>query len=508
VLKDAKRFEQPAIAQRAMNSLGVLAHDSGDLDNAEEFFEMAIAAAEAARSPLPGEEFRMAFLAKSIEPFDNLSRLYLERGDVEKAFISVERARSRSLLEAVTTSTNGTRTSPEHVKLREELNWFYSRLARAGEDEVPKLQRLVRDREEKLSSISLRLKSATRQRDKHTADGIDIASLRKQIGSKKALVEFVELDGAFSAFVVTNDRVEYVDRLKMSEDELGSLLEGLHFQFGALRFGPEALGPFASQLKSRTDAYLKELFERLLRPVIRLTGVRDLVIVPAKGLNYVPFHALFDGEKYMIESRDVTYAPSAAVWMNLNRRPAAKPGRALLMAYADERIPLVNQEVRELADSLPGSVKFVGRQATFSAFKENAGKYDLIHLACHGQFRPDNPMFSSVHLADGWVTVRDVVSTRLDAKLVTLSACETGLSKVSPGEEILGLSRGFLSAGARSLVLSLWTVNDAATTKLMKDFYRNLQRGESVSASLKVAQNHFIEQGEHPYYWSPFFVIG
>ena len=180
----------------------------------------------------------------------------------------------------------------------------------------------------------------------------------------------------------------------------------------------------------------------------------------------------------------------------------------MLLACADERIPLVNDEVKQLSKILPGAVKLAGKDATFSAFQKHSANFDLIHLACHGQFRPDSPMYSSLHLADGWVTVRDVYSRRLNAQLVTLSACETGLSKISPGEEILGLARGFLSAGVRSLLLSLWTVNDEATTRLMKEFYANLQRGTDVSASLRIAQKSFIDRGEHPYYWAPFFVIG
>ncbi|MBA2735603.1 MAG: CHAT domain-containing protein, partial [Pyrinomonadaceae bacterium] len=134
--------------------------------------------------------------------------------------------------------------------------------------------------------------------------------------------------------------------------------------------------------------------------------------------------------------------------------------------------------------------------------------FDVLHLACHGQFRAENPLFSSLHLADGWITVRDICSQKLQADLVTLSACETGLNKIFAGDEILGLARGFLSAGANSLVLSLWTVSDEATTELMKDFYENLQRGASVSASLRLAQVNFIKRNSHPYFWSPFALIG
>jgi CHAT domain-containing protein len=117
-------------------------------------------------------------------------------------------------------------------------------------------------------------------------------------------------------------------------------------------------------------------------------------------------------------------------------------------------------------------------------------------------------MFSSLHLADGWVTVQDICARRINASLVTLSACETGISKLAAGDEMLGLVRGFLTAGAASLVVSLWTVNDAAARELMVRFYKNLQRGLSISASLKDAQMALVTRGEHPYLWSPFISIG
>ena len=156
----------------------------------------------------------------------------------------------------------------------------------------------------------------------------------------------------------------------------------------------------------------------------------------------------------------------------------------------------------------PDANSFSGLEATFAAFAENAPHADLLHIACHGQFRPDNPLFSSLHLADGWITVRDICSQSLAASLVTLSACETGLSKVFAGDEILGIARGFLAAGASSLIVSLWNVNDEATGKLMAMLYDQIQRGEAPTASLRNAQLEFIRRGEHPYLWAPFVLIG
>jgi CHAT domain-containing protein len=131
-----------------------------------------------------------------------------------------------------------------------------------------------------------------------------------------------------------------------------------------------------------------------------------------------------------------------------------------------------------------------------------------VHLACHGQFRPDNPHFSAVRLADGWLTVRDAYSLDLHCELVTLSACESGMSSVTPGDELLGLARGFLSAGAPALLVSLWTADDAATAALMQRFYARLVAGASPATALRVAQCEALRTTPHPYFWAPFILIG
>jgi len=262
------------------------------------------------------------------------------------------------------------------------------------------------------------------------------------------------------------------------------------------------------QLKARADVVLMRLYDILLRPLENSLQAKRLIIVPVGPLHYVPLAALHDSERYATQKFEIASAPSAAVWRELQRRKGGKFRSSLLIAHADERIPLVENEVKELRNIVPEPAVLTGRNATFAAFQAEAGRHDLIHLACHGQFRPDNPMFSSLHLADGWITVQDLTRQRLKAKLVTLSACETGLSKVFAGDELLGLARGFLAAGAASMVVSLWTVNDEAATQLMQNFYLSLQRGASPAASLKDAQNAFIAGGAHPYLWAPFVCIG
>jgi CHAT domain-containing protein len=261
-------------------------------------------------------------------------------------------------------------------------------------------------------------------------------------------------------------------------------------------------------LKAKTDNYLARLFEKLVGPAADFIGDSDLVVAPVSLLHYLPFHAFRCGDRYLIEEREISYAPSGTVWSRLRSGLVANSAEALILGFADENVPLIEGEIGEVKKLFGNSTVLAGENATFDAYCRFAPSFDILHFACHGQFRPDNPSFSSLHLADGWVTVKDITSQGLKAGLVTLSACETGLNHIAHGEEIIGLARGFLSAGAASIVLSLWTVNDAATTRLMTDLYTNLQLGKSVPASLRIAQSKMIADRQHPFYWSPFMVIG
>lgn len=515
--KDAKKQEQPNIAQSALNSLGNIAWRAGDLSKAKMHFEKAIDLVEKLRAPLPAEEFRMAFFANKQAPFESLTKIYLKENNLENAWFYVEKARARALGDELNVGFQvddynkaSKKTIEKLERLREELNWFYSRLNRAGNDEIKGLQKEVLEREKEISDVLRQIGSTRIYKIKNyepNGNSSELAGLQRQIGKHKALIEFVKFDDGLSAFIISDHKIEFVQNLG-KESEIIELLEGLQYQFGTLRFGSKSLEKFLPELKKRADSYLQKLHEKLIRPVETYFENRNLVIIPVGALHYVPFHALHDGEKYLIESREVVSSPSASVWKKLDSKSERKLNSALMFGFADEKIPMVHNEIRSLKNIFPNVKTFTGKHATFENYSEFASKFDVLHFACHGNFRSENPMFSSLHLADGYVTVHDICSQNLKAVLVTLSACETGLNKIFAGEEILGLARGFLTAGASSLVLSLWTVNDKATTKLMKSFYGELQRGKTVSASLRKAQRKSIENGEHPYFWSPFAIIG
>ena len=189
-------------------------------------------------------------------------------------------------------------------------------------------------------------------------------------------------------------------------------------------------------------------------------------------------------------------------------RPRRAANSALLLGVDDAHTQNVRDEVRTLALLFPEATALLDEQATLSAVQARAPAADVLHFACHGQFRPDNPLFSSLRLGDGWLTVRDAYSLNLNCELVALSACETGVSAVAPGDELIGLARGFFSAGAPSLLLSLWTVDDESTAALMAIFYTRLHAGDGPAGALRHAQRQLLEERSHPFFWAPFALVG
>jgi len=509
----ARKFHDPDAQHAAHNSQGMIAVATGNKNAAKRSFRNAIRIIERLRSPLGNAQAGIAFFGSRLEPYQHLARLLLSESKIADAFQVIEASRGRALLDASRNADRAGLAGTQKLRtkfgeVRAELNLNYKRYDHAGENKTEviaaKIARLEKQLAELLRQIN-NLESASRTTIRSSA--FTLRELQEALDASTTLVEFVEFDGKLSAFVVTKNKINYVANLTTASEILG-LLEELQFQFGGMRYGAARLGKFAETLKARADECFRQLYDQIYRPLENYISTDRLIVVSAGVINYVPFGALYDGRQYFVEQVEISYAPSAAVWATLQGRRSKKIKNSLVIGYADEKIPEVENEIREIKPEVPSPQILVGDRATFSGFIENAPKFDLIHMACHGKFRADSPMFSSLHLADGWVTVEDICSQRLRARLVTLSACETGLNKVAAGEEILGLARGFLVAGAESLLVSLWAVNDAATGDFMGRFYNNLQRGSSIAASVRQAQLEFVGRGEHPFFWAPFILIG
>lgn len=519
-LQEAETGSVLHIAQRCTTSLGLLALACGDFGAAEEQLTRAIAMIESMRAPLPAEEFRTAFIADKLSPFQEMVRICLDAGRVIDALHYVERARSRALVEMLGGATPGVRHPRDAFEveafnrladLRQELNWYYQRLGRELERErldrstVSELQTIVQQHE----AAILELTRQIRQRGGGAIGEapFDLASLQSALGNESVLVEYYSIDGELLAFVATADQVQVVRRLAHERD-VEELVDHLRFQIDAMRRDVRSKQHHAALLLQRVRYYLMRLYDMVLRPLVPLINKRRLIIVPHRTLHYAPFHALFDGDRYVVEQHEVCTAPGASVLYHCLQSQTPHWERGVFIGVPDARAPRVRDEICTIAPLWTDRVVLLEQDATLAALQQYAPQAGILHLACHGQFRPDSPLFSSLRLADGWLTTLDVYQLSLLCDLVVLSACETGMSTLAPGDEVIGLIRGFLAAGAPSVLVSLWTVDDATTAQLMTTFYALLRAGERPAAALRQAQLELMRDYPHPFFWAPFVLIG
>ena len=281
-------------------------------------------------------------------------------------------------------------------------------------------------------------------------------------------------------------------------------------------------GPGMRALHTNARGLLGRLHATLLRPALPLLeGVGRVLIAPHGSAHHVPFHALHDGSDYLIERCEVLYTPCADLIEHFARRrqllrdPRAASAEPLVLAdSAGGALPHVLEEGVAVSAALGGRLLRDG-EASVAALRAWAPTCSVLHVAAHGVFRPDEPLFSALQLADGPLSTLDVFDIDLNCSLVTLSACQTALGCTGAGDELMGLSRAFLYAGAPSLVLSLWQVADHATAALMGAFYASLRRGDGKAAALRRAQLALLrgeggapEARDAPFYWAPFQLMG
>jgi CHAT domain-containing protein len=341
-----------------------------------------------------------------------------------------------------------------------------------------------------------------------------VSDLRSTLEADETAIEYFSTSGQISAFIASREGIKVVRNIA-SNDLIEKQIAALRFQFAKFNYGPDFVDANFSQLKRAADAQLASLYQQIFAP-IETELKQKLVVIPHGLLHYVPFHALRDGDTYLLDRFEVSYAPSTTVLrLCCESRKQRKPysddiagNKMVALGVTEPGIPAVNDEIESLALLFPGAVTLLGNQATRDNLLRFAPNARFLHLASHGQFRSDNPMFSYLKLVDCQLNFYNLLDLKLGAELVTLSACQTGVNTISPGDELHGLMRGFLHAGAPSLVASLWAVSDRSTSELMKIMYAGIQNGNAKRAALRDAQLAIKDEYGHPYYWAPFILMG
>lgn len=483
----------------------------------------ALALAERARRDLHGDDLRVAYLHDKLGLYEDLTVLYLREASEEgllSAFNLVEHAKSRTLLDRVLGDPAVRRQIADPGlrrrlgALREEIAWLQLQLGRSGVERgtagAGALLERLRAREERYEGLVREAQAARPPGPARVPEAaIRAEELQAALGPNSALVEYFAVDGRYRVFVLDRRGLR-VCELAAGTETVRAAAERLAFHLEKFRYPQPYLERSMVRLQAAARHYLEELYVELAAPWYESVDAAHLVIVPHGPLHGLPFHAFHDGISYLLEDRLISYAPSGGVLRQcLGRdRRHKQAGRPLLVGMPGDEIPHIEDELRLLAAVLPGACVLAGAQATRMRVCRAMRGSSLIHLASHGVFRPENPLFSGIWLADGWLTGQDLYTTRLQADLVTLSACETGVQRAHAGDDLFGLVRAFLHAGSGAVIASMWPVHDRATSTLMATMYEEMAAGRAHGEALRAAQLAGLEAGQHPYYWAPFMLVG
>lgn len=519
-------LEAPVLAYQAYLLLGNVHSARGDLDHAYASYQTARQALETLRGSLRGEELKIAFIKNRLEVYENLVELCLNHNTdpaaAEEAFTYIEQAKSRTLMDlfarpapGLSENMGGESESVRSIReSREELNWCYNQVereqlqpGRQSLERITSLQKQAQDREKELM---LMLHEApdedALQAGLQTPSHVPIATVRAAIPPDTLLVEYFLVRDRVLACLLGPKTLEIVP--VTLETTVASLLRLLQFQLSKFRLDPQYLEAFRDSLAQVTQAHLKELYDELIAPIAPQLRANHLVFVPHGLLHYIPFHALFDGAQHLIDRHTVSYSPSASIYALCQTRNANASGPSLVFGIPDPQAPAILEEVEALTGVLDQAELFVGQNASEHILRSKGPTSRVIHIATHGRFRQDNPMFSTIRLGDSFLTLFDLYQLKLPVELITLSGCSTGLNVVAAGDELIGLARGLLHAGAQSLILSLWDVHDKSTAEFMNAFYRLLQQGKTKAVALRAAMLDLRSRYPHSYQWAPFILVG
>lgn len=480
----------------------------------------AVSDLDRAGAALPDHALRTSFRRDRFAAHDELADLLLELGDISGAAAVADEAKARTLRDLISESADSGPDLAGGVGALAvayaDLNATYVAMHQTTDGgSLSELRAQAVCLERRVSELRLR-GSVSR------SGAIGLA------GSSEDMVGAATDPDALAYHVLGNDVVIFLRRagqvsacrLTGVVNRVAEHLDELGAQWSRFSLGRAFTPRQEALMLASTRESLSQLYDLLLRPVEGFVGEHDtehggttLRIVPHRLLGSVPFHTLFDGRRYLLERMSVAVVPTLAIAPTATGAGAGtsepwKGGPALVVAAPDEVAPEVAVEGELVAARLRegghvGAVRLLsGADATVDAMIEALPDARLIHLACHGVYRADNPLFSRLRLSDRWLTSAEIVQLKMPGALVALSACESG--RHGHSAEPVGLGWAFLAAGATGVVVSQWMVHDDAAGDLMADYYDRLNAGDPPAEALRQAQLQAAVLRPHPYYWAPF----
>lgn len=499
--------------------LGQIAETEHNLHRARRHYQAAMTTVERVQRSL-SLTLRPGFLENKADGFRAVIRLCFDADEIESAFETLERVKSLAFLSYLNSrdSLRWEVNTPRSQALLEELNslrdehqWYYHLVTDSDIQEIESIlsnedvQHKLQACEKQMRAISeqLHIENHDDRFAQHTTPP-KLSDIQEQLPEHTVLLEYYNDGESVWVFVINKSQIR-VQALNITVAELDGRLQQLQVNINsAVQFGSD--NPIVNTLTEMHKRMCGELYTALIQPVHKLIeGRHRLVIVPFGNLHYLPFHLLHSGTDYLIEQHEVVILPTAS--LITHRSPRQAKG-ALVIGHSDHgKLPHCVEEAKFVRQFLGGKL-YLEEKAQRHLLK--SPPCQVLHIAAHGEFRIDIPDLSFIKLEDGQLFTDDLLQHDLGYELITLSGCETGLAEVAANDELIGLGRGSLYAGAGALLVSLWKVDDNSTQQLMEIIYESLNEGLSKAKAVQFAQCQIIARNRtlHPAFWGAFQLIG
>jgi CHAT domain-containing protein len=515
---------------------GRLFEATGLPDSAITAYKNAVEIIESIRGKFKIEEYKTKYIENKVKVYDKLIRILLENGQSGDAFMYSERARARAFLDMIANQKIEIKqgAGQELIKSEQVMRLKINSLAKMihaddlgtnrGLSRVQVEKELMETRKE-YDHVLERIKLMNREYSSIVSvapPGIE--AIQNSLDDRTVLLTYYIGDDYLAIMVISNNSITpyYVETesavlSKEVADSRRAVRRVAEFRPG---YQPPAGRPSVSGADRSSKEQLKYMYDLLIQPVYEsLKDYNYIGIVPHGTLHFLPFQALIapDGQ-FMIENHAIFYSPSASIYVTCSDKKPGAGNEMLAMALGElslgdfSGLPGTTYEVEQISHIFDNKLVRFEQESSETFIKNNAADFNFIHLATHGIMDYRQPMYSYLLFNptaedDGLLTVHEVFGLYLNASLVTLSACQTGLGDISKGDEIIGLSRAFIYAGSPAVIVSLWSVADQPTAILMTEFYKFLEHYPSQEA-LRLAQLEVMKQYPAPFHWAPFQLIG
>jgi CHAT domain-containing protein/Tfp pilus assembly protein PilF len=501
------------LTQNANSQIGDVLRLTNKSSEAIPYYKKAIDTIETTRSLLESEEFRSSFFDDKRKTYSGIILAYLGEKNWDEAFNYSERARSRAFLDIL-----GSKAQLSHGGLLEEERALQARMsalrakmpvAQEGEAGGPgqaQLQREVDEAQRAYNDFLAKVRKENKeQASLMNVEPLTLKQLQELLEPGVTVLEYFVTVQQVLLWIVEKDRLQFVT-VPIGRKELVSKVSALR----------ESVLQLGEKEKFRVSS--QELYKLLIEPALPHIRGKELLIIPHDVLHYLPFQALMSAQgKYLVQDYPIHYLSSASLMQFTREKKRAGGEQALVMgnpSLGDEAYNLrfAEREAKEVANVYPKSAVYLRAEASKSRAISLSPKYDMLHFAVHAELNEEDPMSSALLLApegsgDGRLKVGEIFSLNLKAGMVVLSACETGLGKLSNGDDLVGLTRAFIYAGTPSIVTTLWKVNDRASYELMREFYQHLKGGKK-SDALRQAQLKTMKEFPEPFYWAAYQLTG